>query len=333
MRNGSSARLAAFLCAGIILLLAGCGGSDDTTKPKAADPPTVITFVVTEVTEATALCGGDVTDDGGADVTARGVCWSAGASPTTSNETTEDGTGTGSFTSTLTGLSAGTKYYIRAYATNSAGTGYGAVDSFSTTGTVGTVTDIDGNVYATVKIGNQWWMAENLRVTHYRNGDEIPVVTVNDTWWTLAYGACCSYDNSVDNLAVYGRLYNWRAVSDARGLAPEGWHVAADWEWSTLVDYLGGMGVAGGEMKETGTGHWLTPNEGATNSAGFNALPGGGRGYMGYFVGLQANAWFWSSTEYSSSRAYLRELSAYYANIYRLDHAKDYGYSVRCVKD
>ncbi|MDD3642821.1 MAG: fibrobacter succinogenes major paralogous domain-containing protein, partial [Candidatus Krumholzibacteria bacterium] len=206
-------------------------------------------------------------------------------------------------------------------------------DSFTTTALTGTVTDIDGNVYATVKIGDQWWMAENLKVTHYRDGDSIPVVTDDNVWYTLTYGACCAYDNSSDNLDVYGRLYNWRAVSDPRGIAPEGWHVATDNEWSTLVVQLGGASVAGGEMKEMGTDHWLAPNEDANDSAGFTALPGGGRGYMGYFIGLQNNAWFWSATEYSTSRAYLRELSAYDAVIYRLNHAKDYGYSVRCVKD
>jgi uncharacterized protein (TIGR02145 family) len=116
----------------------------------------------------------------------------------------------------------------------------------------GTVTDIDGNIYITVKIGNQWWMAENLKVTHYQNSDVIPEVTDNTQWGGLFSGAWCSYNNEESNVAVYGRWYNWYAVSDGSNIAPAGWHVPSDEEWQTLVDYLGGDGVAGGKMKTTG---------------------------------------------------------------------------------
>lgn len=139
-----------------------------------------------------------------------------------------------------------------------------------------TVTDYDGNVYQTVLIGDQCWMMENLKVTHYRNGDPIPHVTDGVTWGNLTSGAYCNYNNDEGNVATYGRLYNWYAVDDSRNIAPAGWHVPSDAEWQTLVDYLGGDAVAGGKMKEAGTTHWASPNTGATNESGFTALPGGG---------------------------------------------------------
>lgn len=199
--------------------------------------------------------------------------------------------------------------------------------------TTGTVTDIDGNVYKTVKIGDQWWMAENLKVARYRNGDSIHVVTDNNTWASYAEGACCGYDNDPANIAVYGRLYNWNAVNDSRNIAPEGWRVPSDADWGILVTALGGAGEAGGKMKEEGTAHWDDPNEGATNSSGFTALGAGQRGYMGSFIAMGQGAYFWSATQHNASRAYARVLDAYDATVYRNDYAKDTGYSIRCVKD
>ena len=183
-----------------------------------------------------------------------------------------------------------------------------------------TVTDIDGNVYNTVTIGDQVWMAENLKVTHYRNGDAI-----NDQW---AYG-----DNE-SNVATYGRLYSWHAVNDSRIIAPEGWHVSSSTEWQTLVDYLGGDGVAGGKMKETGTTHWQNPNTGATNESGFSALPGGYRdGINDIYGGMGGYAYFWSSTE-SGNHAWSWDMD--YNNsgieVYAYGDKVD-GHSVRCVRD
>jgi uncharacterized protein (TIGR02145 family) len=209
----------------------------------------------------------------------------------------------------------------------------------------GTVTDIDGNTYQTIKIGNQWWMAENLKAIHYRNGDSIPTVTDNSTWRFLATGAYCEYNNDVNNVAIYGRLYNWYAVADSRNIAPAGWHVASDAEWKQLEMTLG-MSQAqadsidwrgtteGGKLKEVGTIHWSTPNTGATNESGFSALPGGyrysGNGtydYVGY------SAYFWSSTEHVSGTAWSRRLSYYYSGLGRNGYYKEFGFSVRCVRD
>jgi len=193
--------------------------------------------------------------------------------------------------------------------------------------------DIDSNIYPTVKIGDQWWMAENLKVTRYRNGDDIPIVTDDTEWKNLTTGAYCNYNNNSDNADIYGRLYNWYAVNDSRNIAPLGWHVPSDEEWQTLIDYLGGESVAGGKLKETGTTHWNSPNEGATNESGFAALPGGYRNDTGTFDDLGRNAHFWSSAEDSSSHAWNRELGYTNATVHRSSYDKQNGFSVRLVRD
>ncbi len=195
-----------------------------------------------------------------------------------------------------------------------------------------TITDIDGNTYRTVQIGEQCWMAENLKVTHYRNGDQIPEVTDSLAWIRLT-GAHCSYNNDTTYVATYGRLYNWYAVSDSRNLAPAGWHVPSDGEWQTLVDYLGGDAVAGGKLKESGTSHWQSPNTGATNESGFTALPGGYRFYTAHFNFLGSQAIFWSSTEIGPDYAWYRILGYFYLQVTRDDLLWRCGMSVRCVKD
>ncbi|MCK4639963.1 MAG: fibrobacter succinogenes major paralogous domain-containing protein [Candidatus Marinimicrobia bacterium] len=197
------------------------------------------------------------------------------------------------------------------------------------------VADIDGNTYQTVLIGNQRWMAENLKVTHYRNGDAIPNVTDAPEWSNLTTGAYCNYDNDANNAVTYGSLYNWYAVNDSRNIAPEGWHVPSDVEWQTLVDYLGGYSVAGGKMKETGTTHWNSPNTGATNESGFSALPGGYRHYAtGGYSALGTNGYFWSSTEEYSAYVYYWFLYQNYSFVTQdVSFNWQRGFSVRCVRD
>ncbi len=197
----------------------------------------------------------------------------------------------------------------------------------------GTVTDIDGNVYQTVTIGEQVWMMENLKVTHYRNGDPIPNVTDNGAWGGLSTGAYCNYDNDEHKVATYGRLYNWYAVDDSRNIAPDGWHIPSDDEMQTLADYLGGYDVAGGKLKEIGTTHWLSPNTGATNESGFTALPSGSRYLNGSFHNIGYGTYFWSSIESNSEYAWSRSLYHYLSEFYRNDINKHAGYSVRCVRD
>ena len=164
----------------------------------------------------------------------------------------------------------------------------------------GSVTDIEGNTYKTVKIGNKYWMAENLRVTHYQNGDSILNVTNHEQWFNLSSGAWCHYNNNSDYDKTYGKLYNGHAILDDRDLCPAGWHVPTDSEWDTLISKLGGKDIAGGKLKEKGTNHWKSPNAGATNESGFSALPAGGRFPLSIgdndttkFASLNSSGYYW----------------------------------------
>ena len=207
-----------------------------------------------------------------------------------------------------------------------------------------TLTDIDGNTYNTVQIGTQVWMAEDLKVTHYPNGDAIPNVTDNADWGNLeddnTADAYCFYNN--DNTTDYGALYtyaaaigdNWvRDNVENQGVCPDGWHLPTDAEWTTLTDYLGGQIVAGGKMKEIGTTHWGSPNTGADNSSGFSALPTGYRRYFGIFDHLGGLGYWWSATENFSNSSYHRSMSSNNAEASRYSNDKSSGCSVRCVKD
>lgn len=296
--------------------------------------PNIAMAAVTNITANTAVSGGNITDDGGAPVTARGVCWSTSTNPTITDSKTNDGAGAGSFTSTITGLTQNTIYHLRAYATNSKGTGYGS-EIIYTTLQASTVTDIDGNLYHTVTIGSQVWMAENLNTTKYRNGDPIPNITDNTAWNALITGAYCNYNNDINNVATYGRLYNWYAVVDARSIVPLGWHIPSDAEWTTLTTFLGGENLAGGKLKEIGTVHWQTPNTDANNSTGFTALPGGIRNINkdGAYAGINTSCDFWSSTAYITTTAWHRSLANSNANMYTIFLDKNIGNSVRCIKD
>ena len=195
------------------------------------------------------------------------------------------------------------------------------------------VDDVDGNSYKTIRIGDQVWMAENLKVTHYRNGDEIPTGLDNASWSSTTNGAYAVYDDNESNADTYGYLYNWFAVDDSRNIAPEGWHVPTDDEWQTLVDYLGGSSVAGGKLKEEGTTHWDSPNFGATNESGFTALPGGYRSIDGYYSSVGNYGFFWSSAEYGSGHAWTRVLLYTVSDVVRSYGSKHCGFSVRCIRD
>ncbi len=285
------------------------GNEVSFTTGQIANNPTIITFAANNVTQTTAISGGHVTSDGGATVTSRGVCWSTSQNPTISNSKTSDGSGTGSFTSTLTGLTAGTIYYVRAYATNSAGTAYGNQDYFITSGggncITGTFTDQrDGHVYKTTTIGSQTWMAENLAY--------LPYTTPTSKF---SYGEPCYY---VYDYNKYGVLYNYPAALTA---SPAGWHLPSDAEWTTLLRYLGNDPDS---------------NEGRC----FSALPGGCYTvpyYSGNFYVTGNNGGWWSSTAYGADYAWYREL---YGDMYggntwlgRTVNFRNFGYSVRCVRD
>ncbi len=193
-----------------------------------------------------------------------------------------------------------------------------------------------------VKIGNQVWMLENLNVNKFRNGDLIPHAKTEEEWETAGNNgepAWCYYNNDPDNGDRYGKLYNWYAVNDPRGLAPEGWRIPSDEDWSRLTDFLGGESVAGKKMKFTD--FWAENDEKfeyvdkgeGTNESGFSGLPGGGREYDGPFNNIGEYGRWWSSTEDCTYNAWNRDLSYSNEYVFRDDHLKDAGFSVRCLRD
>jgi len=206
-----------------------------------------------------------------------------------------------------------------------------------------TVTDYDGNVYNTVTIGTQVWMKENLKTTHYQNGTAIPNVSDGNTWWNLITEAYCDYDNTAANSLTYGKLYNWYAATSKNNIAPKGWHLPSEEDWNILEKYLdntvdinasGFIGTdLGSKMKSTGTSLWNSPNEGATNSSGFTALPGGFRSGTGGFNNIKGFANWWTSKELNGSDAWMRRLYSDQTKMGRSTYGKNYGFSIRCVRD
>ena len=309
--------------------------------------PAVSTNSISNVTQTTADYAGNVTDDGGAVVTERGICWSTGSNPDIHDNRLADGSGTGSFSGTITGLEPNTTYYARAYAINSAGTGYGGSLIFTTDPPDdNTVTDIDGNVYQTVQIGAQTWMAENLRVTRYADGTSIQYVTDDNYWdnnalYSKLYGW---YNDNSYYKNIYGALYNWPAVmngasssssnpSGVQGVCPDGWHVPSDAEWTQLINYLGGSGVAGGKLKETGTTHWQAENVSATDLYGFSIRGNGYRTRWGADEQLRIEGTFWSATQYSSETAWYHGAYNFSGVMDRDAYTKKDGFGVRCLED
>jgi uncharacterized protein (TIGR02145 family) len=291
---------------------------------------TVTTSTTSAIATSNVISGGEVIQTY-AQIDSRGVVWSTNTNPTIALTTkTVNGTGVGTYISNVKDLKANTKYYIRAYATNLAGTVYGNEESFTTTNSI---SDFDGNVYETVNICNQNWMQSNLQVSHYRNGDVIPEVKDPTAWYNLTTGAWCYYENT--NL----KLYNWYAVNDPRGLAPIGFHVPTSAEWNNLATCLGGANVAGGKMKALnpgigGVGWWLNES-GATNSSGFYARPYGERNNnpTATFQNIKLYGHWWASdlnSNGSSNNIYIHTQST---SLQSGTPNQKKGYSVRCIKD
>lgn len=194
-----------------------------------------------------------------------------------------------------------------------------------------TVEDINGNVYKTVTIGSQVWMAENLRATSYNDGQNILRVTESNEWDNLTKGAYCWYNNDINNSESYGALYNWFAVNTDK-ICPEGWAVPSSVEWDTLINYLGGNFLAGGLLKEEGTTHWRAPNMGATNKFKFNALPAGVRVSYISFSNFGNNTYYWSSTQYGKDKAWSTVMTYFNSTMYSDNNKVNNGFSIRCLK-
>jgi uncharacterized protein (TIGR02145 family) len=301
------------------------------------------TLSPSSITSSLATVGNQIIDNGGSTITENGILYSISQNPTINDNKVINTTGNNNFTTSLIGLLPATTYYVRAYAINNLGTSYGNQISFTTTIrtiNTGSVSDFEGNTYRTVSIGNQVWMAENLKSTKYNNGLSIANITDSIAWGTFTNGAYCWYNNSISYKQTYGALYNYYAIN-TENLCPIGWHIPSDVEWDILISFLGGSSVAGGKMKEAGNTHWILPNTGATNSSGFSALPNGGRRYnafYGYynFQWLTNSSTWWSSTVVSSNNPnyipiWYYGLATSSASSIKQYTFKNEGNAVRCV--
>jgi uncharacterized protein (TIGR02145 family) len=405
--------------------LQSCTEEDDD-----ATVPTVTTVEVADISFGSATLGGTIVSNGGAGIIAKGICYGTQPEPTIADDTTNQGSGSEAFTSTLQGLTPNNIYYARAYATNRAGTSYGeefsfgtesgapsitfsisatyykravsqwtvtspgaspvdnsgfcystenayptTQDAFWTIGTgdtwvqkviegleagthyyirafasnnhgttysdvievttlaIPTATDVDGNSYGVVLIGDQAWMTENLRVTKYNNGDAIPTTAIDLTSEATANYQWV-YNNNESNAVTYGRLYTNYAVTDERKVCPSGWHIPTLGEWEALIANAGGYSSAGGALKKTGTDTWLTPNAGATNSTGFSAVGSGVRSQNGVFNALTFFSYYQTATEASAGYNKVAQLNYSDDNVSTAgDVSKKLGLPVRCTAD
>jgi Fibrobacter succinogenes major domain (Fib_succ_major). len=343
-------------CVIALSLFTACNSNSDLV-------PVISTGAITNVTQSSANGSGKLISNGSSAVTERGICWSNLPNPTIKGNYSIDSLGTTSFVCPIMLYSPSTTYYVRAYATNSSGTGYGENIQLTTPAdstmpnpllnpalTYGSMTDIDGNVYKTITIGTQTWMAENLRVTKYRNGDIISNETDNTKWASLKTGSQCTFNNGSEknSIAKFGRLYNFYAVADARNIAPQGWHVASDAEWATLTNYINqhpGTSVSGAqalgavsdwnESSVPGTVGCPDPDTytSLNNSSGFCGLPIGIRGDYGVCDYVTKYAAWWTANANDTNSAWFRSLSYYSKEMSKNFYNKSYGLSVRCIKD
>jgi uncharacterized protein (TIGR02145 family) len=293
--------------------------------------PVLTTKAISSITGSGAVSGGYIKTNGGSAITAKGIVWSLATNPTIALTTkTNDGSGSVDYKSSIVGLYPSRKYYVKSYATNGIGTAYGNEINF--------IAD-----YNQILIGTQVWSDSNLNASTYRNGDVIPQVTDQTTWNNLTTGAWCYYFNDTGAEIYYGKLYNWYAVNDSRGLAPIGWHIPSATEFNTLSTYLGGDTVSGGKMKSqvinpdpalfSGYGMWTLPNTGATNSSRFNAYPGGRRSTTN-FADESYQCYFWTSTPTTPSTSTSKSLSFGNNDLSQsilTDNRT--GFSVRLIKD
>lgn len=305
----------------------------------------IATKEISDVTVNSAKGGGTITSFGSLPVLARGLCWSFSENPTISDSHSSDSIGSSSFATNITNLNSDSTYYVRAYCINKEDIVYGNQVKFKTQDHIlfnpnlsyGSVTDIDGNVYKTIKIGTQTWMAENLKVTHYSNGDSIPNEKNSNKWgfFEIDYGAYCWYKNNSSNKNIQGAYYNWHAATDSRNIAPLGWHVASADEWETLCKnlYITLNSTNTYKLRESTTAHWkyLNSELSGTNESGFTALPCGKRDGIEYpFLNVGNGAYFWTKT---GTRDGSRAVYLFNTIVIAGLEYNCRGFSIRCVKD
>ncbi len=302
-------------------------------------------------TETSATCNYAISQNIGINVTERGICWNTSGSPSLNNSHTSEGAGTGTFTSSISGLNPGTTYSVRAYATDGNTVVYGNVVTFTTLKCGnGKIKDYEGNEYETVKIGSQCWMKSNLRTMHYANGNAISGAQATSYDFNYYYHV----NGNAINDSKYGLLYNWKAVMDSsassntnpsgvQGICPSGWHVPSEAEWTQLTDFVSSQSsyycsnnssfIAKALAEATGWNN--TPEicgvgHNPTNATGFSALPAGSFSSSGYSI-IGVNADFWSSTAHSATEVYRLDLNHYWPEVFPGYIDKSAGCSVRCV--
>lgn len=316
----------------------GTAYGNQVTFTTSAGLATVTTTPVGAISAsaATAPSGGTIVNTGGAAITASGVCWSTKPHPTVTNNVTNDQLTNNSFTSTMSLLAANTTYYYRAYATNSYGTAYGNELTFNS-GSTATVTDIDGNVYNTVTINGQTWMTENLRVTHYQNGDPIQNAFNNSgfDWSNSTTGVYTIVNGDTTTLRTYGLLYSLTAVDDTRSIAPAGWHVATQTDWNNLEvsEGMAAADTAGYYFPNKGT---IAPKLLTGGTSGINLQLAGRWHYTAYdYFGIRA--YYWTSTEIQAGVNRFRLIyGPADPNYPGISHDYDFAgeaFAVRCVKN
>lgn len=302
-------------------------------KKDKGDLSTVETYIPQFVASTSATIGTYVKSDGGTGIASCGVWLSNAPDAEATGQRLEMGNDTGLYLGRVSGLLPSNKYYMKGYATNTKGEALGEEISFTTPPTI---KDFDNNIYETVGIGSQMWMAANLKTTRYLNGDLISSTnpaTLNISGETSPKYQW-AYAGSENNVQVYGRLYTLYAVADSRKVCPAGWHVPSDAEWTLLENTLGTYLVAGSRLKETGNDHWRSPyNLDATNESCFTALPGGYRDSNGSFFMLEDIGYWWSSTQSQTNGSWVRSLSSNSVSVGRSGANNSFGISVRCVKD
>jgi len=345
----------------IIIFTSSCNKNNDTNNPSTnGDVPKLTSAEISDVKQTTALCVANIYEQGSTAIKACGVCWSTNQTPTINDNKTNLNSQIGSFNTVISGLECNTTYYVRSYATNSAGTGYGSAVSLTTLDGIGTVKDIDGNLYNTVVIGTQTWMVEDLSTTRFNDGTAIPKVTDNAEYTDDAEWAALTtpaYTGEPDVLNRVHALYNWYAVNTGK-LCPVGWHVPSDNDFLTLMNYLTANGYSydgtttvdeyginkiAKSLANCAMWYNLYPYEvgsiaypGFTekdNSSGFTALPNGFRSATGFTGYGGKEGYWWSSSNYVSNIATGITMSYMRPNVSYTQTDKKCGYSVRCVKN
>ena len=314
------------LAAGFTLIVFGFISGCDKTEDKI---PVLSRPDCRDINLTSIEVSASVTSDGGSDIMARGICWSLSPNPVREENSLELGSGIGDFSGTIENLFEATNYYLRAWAENSQGLAYREELACST----GELTNIDGKVYRTVRIGEHVWMLENLRTMHFNDGTEIPLITEHNTWIETNSPAMVWQNNDESNFRKFGALYNWYAASSPK-ICPEGWRVPSNEDWQILFDYYPDIDLVGGILKETGTENWISPNRGATNESGFTAQPGSFRGRsQEAFSNYGFFSYMWANTSFKPDSGLSISLQYNSPKIFIEENHMTSGLTIRCIMD